>query len=784
MISGTFGISRLNSISIYALLISSFFTVSLTNSLGAEPQIQAQKQHSAEEVEQLNQLYVTWKSELDLLLSGLQTAAQLITTNKIKTADPQHAMYCISGMVRLISKTAALPYAPLTTHKLIKLFTFNKTLMHALSNAFDKNLNTLPDIQVLEKTFADLEKTLQATTRTSVPLAAAVKYAEEAQDLAQELTERINKSGLTWYNRMYRNLITFDQNYHISGLATLAATTTVLTSAALMLLPKGPNGEPYFNKSSVAGALEGKIHDNTSWLRNYTDWTKPEYHQVALGMGILHGVGMLHQMGFFSKIGQMWSDFDAHMKGTTPEINRHMIQYMENLTLDNPMFDCVRHLFRPFNDILRFLEDPDLHTQTNTKVPRCVLLVGKPGSGKTHAAKALAGSINQLLQKQGLYTKKAGFIEVEAIDIGRIEEIIAQAKANAPCVIIIDEFHLFGGGAQINSNPLGLQKLLQELDNIEKNNDPMQQIFVVAATNCTHLLATPLLRHGRFGADARIEFPTPDFEQRCSVFKALCRNSAVDTSNIDFEYLAHLMQGAAFSSISKVFEHAGFLAKQKAQGITFEHLYQSVNDVMRNLNTRISLSESEKEIIAIHMAGVALVHILLDTPAVLDSITLYRKSMKVREQLDFLAKMDNQDEDHIYTTMQHGSFYTFNKEEHIAMESADPYITCKTLLAGTVAQRVMTGKKSSYGKDDRKVAYETAGTLLLDGMKLDQLSETEQNKIKDGALALVNQCETDLTKFFETHRAELRKIADALKEKNFLTAQEIKTLLQQSKNND
>jgi ATP-dependent Zn protease len=759
-------------------LLSILFCSSFIAPTFAERREKQQSQLSAQEAEQLNQLYATWKSELDLLLSGLQTAAQLITTHKMRTLEPDHAMYWISGMVRLIGKTATLPYAPLTTHKLVKLFTFNKVLINALSNAFDNDLNIIPDIRQLEEAFTELEKALHAATRTSVPLSAAAHYAAETHSAAEKLAYRMSKSGLTWYNRMYRNLITFDKNYHISSLIQTAAVTSLLASAALMVLPKGPNGEPFFNADSFLGSIEKSLYKNIiERARNYTDFQKPEYHQLALLTMIANGIGNLHHIGFFSKIGQMWSNLDAHMKGSTPEINRHMIQYMEDLTLDDPMFDCVRHLFRPFNDILRFLEDPDLYTRSGMRVPKCVLLVGAPGSGKSHAAKALAGSINQLLAQQGLYHKKAGFIEVEAVDIGRMEEIIAQAKANAPCVIIIDEFHLFGGGAQINSNAFGLSKLLMELDKIENTNDPMQQIFVVAATNRPNLLATPLLRHGRFGADARIEFPTPDFDQRRSVFKALCKRSAVDTANIDFEYLAHLTQGVSFSSIAKVFEHAGFLAKQQAQGITFNHLYQSINDVLRNLNKRVALSDNEKEVIAIHLAGIALVHLLLDTPAILDSVTLYRKALKINEQLDFLAKMDNQDEDQLYTTMHHGSFYTFNKHEHIMQELSDPYISCKTILAGIIAQRVMIGKKSSYGKDDRQLAYETAGTLLLDGLKLDKLSEQEQNRIKDDALVIVRRCEAELTTFFENHRTELRIIADALKEKNFLTAQEIKTLL-------
>ena len=134
------------------------------------------------------------------------------------------------------------------------------------------------------------------------------------------------------------------------------------------------------------------------------------------------------------------------------------------------------------------LENPDvadLYARTGMPSPKFAFLVGASDNyAKMLSAKALAGSITKLLIKQGIHDAKTGFIEVKVTDIDNIEEIFKQAKAHAPCVIFIDDFHL-----------LGTNKLLVEIDKIEQNNDPMQRIFIVAATDHPDLLIKKFFRH-------------------------------------------------------------------------------------------------------------------------------------------------------------------------------------------------------------------------------------------------------------------------------------------------
>lgn len=730
--------------------------------------------YSQADADHLNRLYATWNAELNSLLSNIQHLAQLTSSQKITPSEPQEARAWLSHMSMLINKTSKLPYAPLTPHKLIRFFTFNKILIRSLTLAYNNNLNVRPAVEQLDEALEELSAALQTPTRTNLPISAVNAYALETQQAAAALAYKINNDGLTWYNNAWRSAHSINKTLHITDIALTTAAAAVTATAILYFLP--PQYETGENaKNSAFGNLQQKVQGHAA-AKGLTLMFNPQedpykrYMAVMAGIG---GIGTLQSMGVFNYIGQKWSDVDAFLKGTTNDSYQNLIQYVDDLTLEDPMFDSVRHLFVPFDRILQFLKDPDYYLNKQTKPAKCVLLTGTSGSGKTHSARALAGSINKLLSDLGRYDK-AGFIEVDPFEAVHLEEILKRARAHAPCVVFIDELHIFAGGAQINNNAVWLNKLLTELDKIDTSNDPTQQIFIVAATNRPELLEEALLRHGRFGE--RVEFPVPDFEQRKSVFNALSTKSALDMTSIDLDYLARLTQGSSFSTISKIFESANMLAKNQAQGVTQEHLYQGINQVLRGLNPHVGLSEYEKEVVATHLAGIALAYITLDTTQELDAITLQMPRRKVIEKNEFMVKMENIDT-HKQHKAHYGTFFTYNRHEHIIPVTADRFVASKLLLAGVIAQNVMLGGESSYGITDRALAYDTALSTCLGGLKVETLSEKTMNDFKDKAFNAITQCEAELTKLFTEKKRAIRAIADELKKKEFLTVQEIKALL-------
>jgi hypothetical protein len=477
--------------------------------------------YSAEEAEQLNRLYATWNAELNSLLSNIQHLAQLVSSQKITPSEPHEALAWLSHMSMLINKTSKLPYAPLTPHKLIRFFTFNKTLIKALTLAYNNNLNTLPSVEQLDEALEELSLALQTPTRTSLAISAVNTYAVDTQRAAASLAYKINNDGLTWYNHAYRGLVSINKTLHITDVALTAAAAAVVTGAVLFMIPEQYGKKPEndtFVQSIQRIEVESALGQTVAEMCNHNKDSYYRYMAVMAGLG---GINTLHNLGIFTKISQTWSDIDALLKGTTNDSYQNLIQYIDDLTLEDPMFDSVRHLFGPFDRILQFLKDPDYYLNNKTKPAKCVLLTGTSGSGKTHSARALAGSINKLLSELGRYDK-AGFIEVDPFDAGQLEEILKRARAHAPCVVFIDEIHIFAGGAQINNNAVWLNKLLTELDKIDTSNDPTQQIFIVAATNRPELLEEALLRHGRFGE--RVEFPVPDLNNASQFLMPCAQN--------------------------------------------------------------------------------------------------------------------------------------------------------------------------------------------------------------------------------------------------------------------
>lgn len=736
--------------------------------------------HTPQQAEHLNILYAAWKQELEMLLSSIQHIAQLMYTNKIVPTDLHEAGAWLQQLSGIISKTMKLPYAPLTPHKLLRFFTFNKELTKALNRAFNNNFSTLPEIHELEESFNILVKALKTPSKGAVPLETLSGYAEEARRSATALTNKIARSGLTWYNHFYRALLSINRQLYITSLAQAVAMGAVFSGLFMLAFGKQGTGDDLKWKDvPLVGPTNKLIQNNLGCWAKYWSPGSDEYNRTLMAMSLWSGLIGIYNAGFFGALRDGLGELDAFLKGTTYDSGRNSIQYVDNhITLEDPKFNSVRHLFGPFENIRRYFLSPDLYIHAGIKVPRCILMTGVPGCGKTECMYAFAGSLTQDMMLAGMPHKTA-IIEITSFDIQRIEEIIATAKQNAPCIILLDELHVIGGGVQINSNAVLLNVLLIEIDKIDKSNDPTQQIFIIAATNRPDLLARALLRHGRFGPDSRIDFPMPNFTQRRSVIDALCKRSAVDTSTIDLDYFAHLTQGTSFSAINKIFEKAGFLAKEQATGITSDHLYEGVNCALRSLNPMVGLNELEQEIVAVHMAGIALAHMLIDTQDVLDAITIKMPARKIHEQLDFMAKMENQDEDKQHTA-HYGAFYTYKLNEHITIESSDPFAQCKLLLAGVTAQKVILGRKSSYGKDDRALAFEEAQFAVLDGLKLDKLGKSGKNSFQSNAYDALVACEIELIKLFQEHASSIRLIADELKTKLLLTAPEIKALMRRA----
>ena len=255
-------------------------------------------------------------------------------------------------------------------------------------------------------------------------------------------------------------------------------------------------------------------------------------------------------------------------------------------------------------EIVNFLKKPEEFYKMGAKVPRGVLLCGKPGTGKTLIAKAIAGEANvPFISMSG-----SEFIEMFAgLGASRVRKLFEKARKMAPCIVFIDEIDAIGArrtnasGAESENNQT-LNQLLVEMDGFDSD----ETIIVLAATNRPEMLDKALLRPGRF--DRHIHIGAPNYHTRHEILKVHTDNKPIDPS-VNLEILAkktHGFNGAHLANIAN--EAAIFAVRDNSNVITSIHFDKALERVIAGLESKNStLIEKEKKIVSYHEAGHALV---------------------------------------------------------------------------------------------------------------------------------------------------------------------------------
>ena len=257
-------------------------------------------------------------------------------------------------------------------------------------------------------------------------------------------------------------------------------------------------------------------------------------------------------------------------------------------------------------EVVDFLKHPKKYTNIGAKIPKGVLLVGAPGTGKTLLARAVAGEAGVP------FFSIAGseFVEMfVGVGASRVRDLFAKAKRNSPCIIFIDEIDAVGrqrGGAGFggghDEREQTLNQILTEMDGFEQETN----IIVIAATNRPDVLDKALLRPGRF--DRRIFVDKPDLEARAKILEVHTLNKKM-SKNIDLKAIAKKTVGLAGADLENIMNEAAiFTAKRKHKGITQQDIDDAVEKVALGPEKRSrKLSEKEKQITAYHELGHAIV---------------------------------------------------------------------------------------------------------------------------------------------------------------------------------
>jgi cell division protease FtsH len=334
-------------------------------------------------------------------------------------------------------------------------------------------------------------------------------------------------------------------------------------------------------------------------------------------------------------------------------------------------------------EVVEFLRAPEKFAKLGARVPRGVLLHGPPGTGKTLLAKAVAHESGAHFYAQSA----AGFVEMFAgLGAARVRRLFRIARKHEPAIIFIDELDAVGGHRGLGlsgEKDQTLNQLLIEMDGFSSSD----RLVVIAASNLLDRLDSALLRPGRF--DRQIYVAPPDVHAREEILRVHVRNKPVD--EVDLEMVARQTAGLTGADLANICNEAAiFAARRSADTIGNEDFDQALERVVAGTQSRRVLSEHEKQVVAYHEAGHALVAELL--PAV-DRV--HRVSIVPRGRaLGYTLNLPDEDR------------YLKTREElidHMTM-----------LLGGRAAEQLVFGAVTTGASDDLRRASDVAGAMITD----------------------------------------------------------------------
>ena len=504
----------------------------------------------------------------------------------------------------------------------------------------------------------------------------------------------------------------------------------------------------------------GEEIEQTSLLVSILSWVLPII--IFIGLGQILARKMMEKMG---------GGGDSMMFNMGKSNAKVYVKSAEGIKFDDVAGEDEAK--ENLTEVVNYLHDPSKYHEIGASMPKGILLVGPPGTGKTMLAKAVAGEANvPFFSMSG-----SEFVEMfVGMGASKVRDLFKQAKEKAPCIVFIDEIDAIGqkrSGGQYGGNDereQTLNQLLTEMDGFEGNNG----VIILAATNRPESLDPALTRPGRF--DRRVPVELPDLKGREEILKVHARKIKI-AEDVDFNKIARMASGASGAELANIVNEAALRAVRDGRRFaTQADLEESIEVVIAGYQKKNAImTDEEKKIVACHEIGHALVAAMQTHSAPVQKITIVPRTSGA---LGYTMQIEE------------GNHYLMSKTE---MENKIATLTGGRAAEEVVFQSVTTGASNDieqatklaramitrYGMSDDfdMVALETVNNQYLGGDASLACSAETQTKIDQRVVELVKKQHEKAVNILNENRAKLDELAKHLYEKETITGEEFMHIL-------
>lgn len=424
------------------------------------------------------------------------------------------------------------------------------------------------------------------------------------------------------------------------------------------------------------------------------------------------------------------------------------------------------------SEIVDYLHNPKKYSDVGASMPKGVLLVGSPGTGKTMLAKAVAGEANVPF----FSISGSEFVEMfVGMGASKVRDLFSQAKEKAPCIVFIDEIDAIGKkrDGQFSSNDereQTLNQLLTEMDGFQENIG----VIILAATNRPETLDPALTRPGRF--DRRVPVELPDLAGREAILKVHAKKIKT-ADDVNFHTIARMASGASGAELANIINEAALRAVRNNRTVVNESdLEESIETVIAGYQKKNAvLSDSEKKVVAYHEIGHALVAAMQSHSAPVQKITIIPRTSGA---LGYTMQVDQGDKYLLTKQELENKIATFTGGR-AAEELVFGEITTGASNDIEQATKLARAMITRYGMSDDfdMVALETVSNQYLGGDASLACSADTQNEIDRKVVELVKRQHEKASKILADNRGKLDELAKYLYEKETITGEEFMSIL-------